>query len=87
MHAGIPLPPADTTPLRADTSPPQPPTPPAQSMLGDTVNARAVRILLECNLVSYLSGHRKGVQSQLHYTSKLKYYLVVKDFPMWTTAG
>ena len=26
--------------------------PPAQSMLGDTVNARAVRILLECNLVS-----------------------------------
>ena len=26
--------------------------PPAQSMLGDTVNARAVRILLECNLVN-----------------------------------
>ena len=25
--------------------------PPVQSMLGDTVNARAVRILLECNLV------------------------------------
>ena len=25
--------------------------PPAQSMLGDTVNARALRILLECNLV------------------------------------
>ena len=25
--------------------------PPSQSMLGDTVNARAVRILLECNLV------------------------------------
>ena len=25
--------------------------PPPQSMLGDTVNARAVRILLECNLV------------------------------------
>ena len=25
--------------------------PPAQSMLGNTVNARAVRILLECNLV------------------------------------
>ena len=31
--------------------PPQPPPPPAQSMLRDTVNARAVRILLECNLV------------------------------------
>ena len=28
-------------------------TPPAQSMLGDTVNARAVRILLECYLVFY----------------------------------
>ena len=27
--------------------------PPMQSMLGDTVNARAVRILLECNLVEY----------------------------------
>ena len=27
-------------------------TPPTQSMLGDTVNERAVRILLECNLVS-----------------------------------
>ena len=28
--------------------------PPAQSMLGDTVNARAVRILLECNLLVFL---------------------------------
>ena len=37
-------PPSRHTPPRADT-------PPAQSMLGDTVNARAVRILLECNLV------------------------------------
>ena len=27
------------------------PFPPEQTMLGDTVNARAVRILLECNLV------------------------------------
>ena len=26
---------------------------PEQSMLGDTVNARAVRILLECNLVDF----------------------------------
>ena len=31
--------------------PPGPGTPPMQSMLGDTVNERAVRILLECNLV------------------------------------
>ena len=28
-----------------------PGTPPRKSMLGDTVNERAVRILLECNLV------------------------------------
>ena len=31
------------------------PPPPAQNMLGDTVNARAVRILLECNLVTSVS--------------------------------
>ena len=59
-----PLPPGpDTTPrdhaapLRPCTHPqdhappPGPCTLPPQSMLGDTVNARAVRILLECNLV------------------------------------
>ena len=28
--------------------------PPTQSMLGDTVNERAVRILLECNLVDFI---------------------------------
>ena len=44
------------TPLGADTPPPpraNPPeqTPPVQCMLGDTVNKRAVCILLECNLV------------------------------------
>ena len=37
------------TPPGADPPPDQ--TPPAQSMLGDMVNAQAVRILLECNLV------------------------------------
>ena len=50
---------ADTPPPGADTPPPgsrhpHPPGsrhPPEHSMLGDTVNARAVRILLECNLV------------------------------------
>ena len=40
-------------PAGADTNSPTP-----QSMLGDTVNARAFRILLECNLVSLsLSCH------------------------------
>ena len=32
-------------------SPPQEQTPPEQCMLGDTGNKRALRILLECNLV------------------------------------
>ena len=36
---------------RDQVHPPEPGTPPLQSMLGDMVNARAVRILLECNLV------------------------------------
>ena len=41
-----------SVPHGADTPREQTPPPsPQQSMLGDTVNARAVRILLECNLV------------------------------------
>ena len=52
VHAGIPplpgsRPPPEQTPLEQ--------TPPAQSMLGDMVNARTVRILLECNLVAVIS--------------------------------
>ena len=43
MHAGIP------TPGKAD--------PPAQCMLCDTVNKRAVCILLECNLVYFFFVH------------------------------
>ena len=40
------------TPTRCRHTPPPEQTPPLlQSMLGDTVNKRAVRILLECNLV------------------------------------
>ena len=52
VHAGIPSPPGPGAPQDQ-----APPTPRAQSMLGDTVNARAVRILLECNFVSNLSAH------------------------------
>ena len=48
-------PPSEADTPRADTPqsrhPPKQTPPQAQSMLGDTVNARAVRILLECNLV------------------------------------
>ena len=56
VHAGIP-PPWNRHP--PDQAPPgsRPPTPipSEQSMLGDTVNERAVRILLECILVLTLS--------------------------------
>ena len=43
--------PPQQTPPGADP-PGQTPPPPAKIMLGDTVNARAVRILLECKLVN-----------------------------------
>ena len=46
-----PSPPGADTPPWEQTPPDQAPTP-GQSMLGDTVIARAVRILLECNLVN-----------------------------------
>ena len=42
--------PSEQTPPRADTPPSR--HPPEQCMLGDTVNKRAVSILLECNLVT-----------------------------------
>ena len=44
-------PPGTRPPPGADTPPNGPDTPREQSILRDTVNARAVRILLECNLV------------------------------------
>ena len=40
-------------PPRADPPRTKHPPTPAQRMLGDTVNAQAVRILLECNLVNH----------------------------------
>ena len=55
MHAGIPPPWKQAHPPGAGNPPgtrhPPDQAPPEQSMLGDTVNERAVRILLECNLV------------------------------------
>ena len=52
--------PGEQTPPRADTPPGSSPPPPLSrhplpSMLWDTVNARAVRILLECNLVTVMT--------------------------------
>ena len=57
VHAGIPYPPGPGPP-QAPPGPGTPQTrhPPAQCMLGDTVNKRAVRILLECNLVNLLDS-------------------------------
>ena len=45
VHAGIPHPPGPGTPRDQAPLPPDQ-APPEQSMLGDTVNERAVRILL-----------------------------------------
>ena len=42
---------AGTPPGSRHPHPPRPGTPQAQSMLGDMLNGRAVRVLLECNLV------------------------------------
>ena len=65
-------------PPRVGTPPDQ--TPPERSMLGDTVNERAVRILLECNLVmdchsrncrfypvnpSWLDNHSREIHSNI----------------------
>ena len=63
VHAGIPPPCQGDPPYKADPPPlarrppPASQTPPAQCMLGDTVNKRAVCILLECNLVVKLHLH------------------------------
>ena len=58
------------TPLPEQT-PPEPGIPPAQSMLGGTVNAQAVCILLECNLV-FVFGFFFGSRSQNWIIFKVK---------------
>ena len=66
MHAGIADPPGADIPQEQTPTPPpknRPPgadTPPAQCMLGDTANKRAVRILLECILVKFVSKDGNG---------------------------
>ena len=66
VHVGMPPPGADppraepqeqalppkNRPSQEQAPPPKSKHPPEQSMLGDMVNARVVRILLECNLVT-----------------------------------
>ena len=80
VHAGITPPPSRSRhtpqeqahppsrhPPGAGTPPEQAP-PLAQSMLGDTVNARAVRILLECKLV-YSTSPLHNVHVNPSYTN------------------
>ena len=45
--------------------------PPAQSMLGDTVNAQAVRIRLECNLVKNILSPFFKTETIFKYKSKI----------------
>ena len=73
LHAGIHS--LDQRQARADTPPPrgQAPSPPAQCTLGDTGNKRAVRILLECNLVGFFYIYR--------------YTLTVKVTKLFTACG
>ena len=54
-HPREQTPPKQTPPQSRHPPEADMPHPPPQSMLGDTVNARAVRILLECNLVLSLN--------------------------------
>ena len=61
MHAGIP------PPGKAD--------PPVQCMLGDTVNKRAVCILLECNLVYLFTLSYQYVSSSCHYSFFFNFFL------------
>ena len=58
--AGTPRPRSRHPPNQASPTPWDQATP-QQSMLGDTVNERAVRILLECNLVSKSVEHGNSV--------------------------
>ena len=76
-----------------DQAPPQTTTPPAQSMLGDTVNARAVRILLECILVRiYVANYQKlwesvtPANSPSEPTKQLLCYNIKKS-RLWTFAN
>ena len=63
VHAGI-LPPSSKAghPWQGDTLSIQ--IPPVQCMLGDTVNKRAVCILLECNLVNDFGGNKSARYNQ-----------------------
>ena len=66
LHVSVILFTAGSAPLHAGLHPPgtRGRPPPAQCMLGDTGNKRAVRILLECNLV-YLNSFITGTGNNL----------------------
>ena len=64
------------TPPAEQTPPPGSRHPPVQSMLGDTVNARAVRILLECNLVDKIDTRWETSVVQRHVDFKNHFGLI-----------
>ena len=61
-------------------SPPRAGTPPAQCMLGDTGNKRAIRILLECNLVQIIFSKNRNVHSRMESLNK-------NIVPQWVYRG
>ena len=84
MHDGIPPPrpgtPLDQVPPLGPGTPHGPDTPPGTEHAGDTVNTRAVRILLEYNLVviSEDKEHRRQTQNVSIYLS------IFRDFQKHT---
>ena len=56
-------------------TPPLEQNPPEQSMLGDTVNVRAVRILLECNLVKMYYSLVEGLNHIFIFTPILAFLI------------
>ena len=82
VHRGVcPIACWDTHPLGEEAgTPPSRHPPPAQCMLGDTGNKRAIRILLECNLVQIIFSKNRNVHSRMESLNK-------NIVPQWVYRG
>ena len=84
VHAGKEAPPWEgssacwegSTPLPCTLPPPQDHAPLPLRDQGDTVNARAVRILLECNLVNYNSDPTYAQKSALISNRTIVFFIL-----------
>ena len=80
--------PPEADPPREETPPgsrhPLEQTPPLQSMLGDTVNAQVVRILLECNLVLIMIALPLSIQ--LSWMSQIEMGLYKFEWGTWNAS-